>query len=103
MGGVIPVEEVVPIEKSDPELGRLLGFWIDNFGDPKKNPNSKRCHLRSFQEPNGRQVVDIAAYPRGWEPGRSWYGGRHMEAKVERNEPCPCGSCRKYKKCCMQN
>ena len=25
---------------------------------------------------------------------------RHFEAKVGRNEPCPCGSGKKYKKCC---
>jgi len=25
----------------------------------------------------------------------------HAEAKVGRNEPCPCGSGKKYKKCCL--
>lgn len=24
-----------------------------------------------------------------------------IEAKVNRNDPCPCGSGKKYKKCCM--
>ena len=28
---------------------------------------------------------------------------RRTSAKVGRNEPCPCGSGKKYKKCCMQN
>jgi SWIM/SEC-C metal-binding protein len=28
---------------------------------------------------------------------------RHVEAKVGRNEPCPCGSGKKYKKCCALN
>ena len=26
-----------------------------------------------------------------------------MSEKVGRNEPCPCGSGKKYKKCCMRN
>ncbi len=26
----------------------------------------------------------------------------HEKPKIGRNEPCPCGSGRKYKKCCMQ-
>ncbi len=28
---------------------------------------------------------------------------RHVEAKVGRNQPCPCGSGKKYKKCCALN
>jgi hypothetical protein len=26
-----------------------------------------------------------------------------MNSKIGRNDPCPCGSGKKYKKCCMQN
>ncbi|RLD63238.1 MAG: hypothetical protein DRI84_09935 [Bacteroidetes bacterium] len=26
----------------------------------------------------------------------------HFESKVGRNDPCPCGSGKKYKKCCMK-
>ncbi|MDT8338068.1 MAG: YchJ family protein [Sulfurimonas sp.] len=26
--------------------------------------------------------------------------GKHFNSKIERNEPCPCGSGKKYKKCC---
>jgi SEC-C motif-containing protein len=34
--------------------------------------------------------------------GGRWYydEGRLFEAKVGRNDPCPCGSGKKYKKCC---
>jgi SEC-C motif-containing protein len=35
---------------------------------------------------------------------RRWYyqngEGRTMRTKIHRNEPCPCGSERKYKRCC---
>jgi hypothetical protein len=45
----------------------------------------------------------------GQTPPQVWgsNGGREKteEAKVriERNEPCPCGSGKRYKKCCMSN
>jgi len=29
--------------------------------------------------------------------------GELLNSKIERNELCPCGSGKKYKKCCMQN
>jgi len=41
-----------------------------------------------------RVAQPIAALPRAGPPGGS---------KVGRNEPCPCGSGRKYKKCCGAN
>jgi len=28
---------------------------------------------------------------------------RHLGPKVGRNDPCPCGSGKKYKSCCMKN
>jgi uncharacterized protein len=36
-----------------------------------------------------------------------YYGGvtgtvRRKEPKIGRNEPCPCGSGKKYKKCCLE-
>ena len=41
----------------------------------------------------------IAAYWR--EPARRWSRGEPVRStKVGRNEPCPCGSGKKYKKCC---
>lgn len=33
--------------------------------------------------------------------GESQQPQRRAQAKVGRNEPCPCGSGKKYKKCCM--
>ena len=39
-----------------------------------------------------------AAPPPGLAPGPA--PARHAEDKVGRNDPCPCGSGKKYKKCC---
>lgn len=40
---------------------------------------------------------------RGYAPKRGlvFEGGRPVKYKVGRNEPCPCGSGKKYKRCCM--
>jgi preprotein translocase subunit SecA len=27
----------------------------------------------------------------------------HVESRLGRNDPCPCGSGKKYKKCCIKN
>jgi len=32
---------------------------------------------------------------------RGYYASVRTEPKIQRNEPCPCGSGKKYKKCCM--
>jgi uncharacterized protein YecA (UPF0149 family) len=31
---------------------------------------------------------------------RAAYSGSRVAVKVDRNDPCPCGSGRKYKRCC---
>jgi hypothetical protein len=33
--------------------------------------------------------------------GASWYKSRMQLVEVGRNDPCPCSSGRKYKKCCL--
>ena len=45
--------------------------------------------------------VEAAKIPDGFSPGSS--GGLVREEKIGRNEPCPCGSGKKYKKCCGAN
>ena len=36
-----------------------------------------------------------------WEHERGGQEGWHQHPKPRRNDPCPCGSGKKYKKCCM--
>lgn len=57
-----------------------------------------------FHYPHGRTVtrkgVPLQSYPVKDNP----YGVRESirtEPKIERNAPCPCGSGKKYKKCCI--
>ena len=42
----------------------------------------------------GRSIATVLAEPDWHEPERTHH------AKIARNEPCPCGSGKKYKKCC---
>ncbi|MBR2769144.1 MAG: SEC-C domain-containing protein, partial [Solobacterium sp.] len=42
-------------------------------------------------------IAHIAAFRQFADPGKRKYG----RALVGRNDPCPCGSGKKFKKCCM--
>ena len=57
-------------------------------------------HVQVSQPPQARAVARptraVAPQPAG-EPARS------VSAKVGRNDPCPCGSGKKYKRCCGRN
>ena len=58
---------------------------------------------RAYQRFRSRRVVDCAAaYDRMVEAaaGADVETYRRPEAKVGRNDACPCGSGKKYKKCC---
>jgi len=53
----------------------------------------EHLEIAKFTRENGRWVYDGQAAG----PGRTV---RRESPKVGRNEPCPCGSGKKYKKCC---
>ncbi|MDY5015784.1 MAG: preprotein translocase subunit SecA [Eubacteriales bacterium] len=57
--------------------------------------------LRSKEEPKRQQVAKITTDTRGDGSERP-HPARHKE-KPGRNDPCPCGSGKKYKKCCGRN
>jgi len=56
--------------------------------------DKERSHheLASFRRENGRWVFVDGVNPRPTL--------RRTEPKIGRNDPCPCGSGKKYKKCC---
>ncbi|WP_202963229.1 SEC-C metal-binding domain-containing protein [Geomicrobium sp. JCM 19037] len=62
-------------------------------GDPWSRPSTPSWELKGHR-PN-EVPGELAGTPRNnvvpFKPGQ----------KVGRNEPCPCGSGKKYKKCCM--
>ena len=51
-------------------------------------------------EQPGREQEANAAAQEMQRASRAAYGGSRLAVKVRRNDPCPCGSGRKYKRCC---
>lgn len=71
----------------------LIGMDIIQNGDlTLTNENNKTVF--SFQIPS-IGGIDPAAHE-----GRSGAPHKASDIKVGRNDPCPCGSGKKYKKCC---
>ncbi|MEX0718412.1 MAG: SEC-C metal-binding domain-containing protein [Planctomycetaceae bacterium] len=72
------------------------------YGEPEFNATGRR--IRDFPAPGGMFVprdsarLDRLALPAPRARSQSW-----REGKVLRNDPCPCGSGRKYRHCCRQN
>ena len=77
------------------------------FGDDLRAPVlPPRRHLMSIYDLDRPVIERLAVH---WQAGkpleqfaeglRKKTGGEHADAG--RNEPCPCGSGRKYKKCCL--
>jgi tetratricopeptide (TPR) repeat protein len=57
-----------------------------------------------FQDKQREATLHRENLPRGTREGRSHYLARIASiemAKIGRNEPCPCGSGKKYKQCCL--
>lgn len=78
-------ESVVPLEQEDPELGQTIADWC--------NGGAKGRILRLTDQ-------DVIVYENtsGYRPRLETH--RRVAPKVGRNDPCPCGSGKKYKKCC---
>lgn len=57
------------------------------------------CFTREYlaKKAEGRLNVVSSLMPRSGDPFNSVFTG-----KTERNDPCPCGSGKKFKKCCLQ-
>jgi preprotein translocase subunit SecA len=58
-------------------------------------------------QPAGEDEIEALPQKRviryGAPPAQSGAGPVKREAKVGRNDPCPCGSGKKYKKCCLKS
>jgi len=75
---------LIPIERNDPELeAKLFAMLPDAVYSLQEYANAVREGMREMGADN---------YPAPPQP-------RRVE-KIGRNEPCPCGSGNKYKKCC---
>lgn len=69
----------IPLEQEDPELGALL---------------ADVCTYNASVQKKDRIIVDFETCTIRERTIKS--------VKVGRNDPCPCGSGKKYKKCCYK-
>ncbi len=90
-------------EEDDTLAYPILAFCEDEAGQPLFDLSKKDREVLLVQSPDliAQAVIDIADYwqqknkppPAGAIPVRT-------TPKIGRNDPCPCGSGKKYKKCC---
>ncbi|MFP4022222.1 MAG: preprotein translocase subunit SecA [Candidatus Paceibacterota bacterium] len=73
------------------EVAKLLPHLSEDI----KTEDGKKADLRSIHKANA--VLAAAGDPQKQEGGTLQKSG---EEKIGRNDPCPCGSGKKYKKCC---
>ena len=74
-----------------PEWMRFDNPW--RFYDPIEIQHRQQRWLREARE---QERFD----PGDWKPVQTYV---REQPKIGRNDPCPCGSGKKYKKCCMNN
>ena len=88
-------------------IGELAGFIIEGGKQDKKGPDLSALEdlfdtPGEYEEPqeNFDETDEYEGYQENidetdeYEPAKTW-------PKVGRNDPCPCGSGKKYKKCCL--
>jgi hypothetical protein len=108
-----------PLDPQGPHAEELLAFFTDMINrDPaylarlqrhyvqfKERLEGRRYAGRTFETP-GRVTrvavtAPLGAYLEGGSGGAVPVAPALREAKVGRNDPCPCGSGKKYKHCCQ--
>jgi SEC-C motif-containing protein len=84
------------LEAADGQAGDDQG-WVEFIARYREHGEDRVHHERSlFRRNQGRWYSHSAEYP-------TCAPARRAQPKVGRNEPCPCGSGKKYKKCCGEN
>jgi len=89
--------------KEYPELGE----WLAHLEiDKKKDQDLSLGLLDSNAKLNEIRRL-MAEHPQNVSPIHQWLGEeaqtfKRTEEKISRNAPCPCGSGKKYKRCCMK-
>jgi hypothetical protein len=69
-------------------------------GDASGIADANERLVRLLAGQPGREQEANAAAQEMKRASRAAYGGSRLAVKIGRNDPCPCGSRRKYKRCC---
>ena len=102
------VHDAISLQKPEDEdfsqiLSPMYGTYLPSMQPAKSIPEykveDKKANMNlseMLEKPNLRPLPD-----KPFEFGRSNVIDRKIKQKTGRNDPCPCGSGKKYKKCCM--
>ena len=81
--------------------GENQAFWLNNILEPLKFDSTVQINqMLSFS--SSYFVNDLNIWSLKGHTPKELMGTQSILDKVGRNEPCPCGSGRKYKKCCAR-
>lgn len=106
-----PVKEKSPAEKTDEELAAELDKMSPQILAQAKDPKMRSLIISIYRKMllDGVNINDdrevkkwMKKHPEVMQGGEAVKVEtvRREEPKVGRNDPCPCGSGKKYKKCC---
>ena len=95
-------------EKYGQDVMTMVGF-LDGINDSLKTPNpietmdeDTEVSLGFYELPQWEKIFDENTRKRLYKEQKN-SGTIRKEKKIGRNDPCPCGSGKKYKKCCGRN
>src|SRR5947209_15466538 len=91
---------VFRVEQFDPEFLSYLGsrWQLDRAQTIHESPNSEAALAPAGAGVRAQQEAAISASQKGETKAEPV---RNLGKKVGRNDPCPCGSGKKFKACCM--
>ena len=82
------VDEIQAIEAPEKELTQIFSKFQKRAG-VKKTLKTRQKEMKVI----GKEIAKLSIKNRSQ--------GRKSGSKLGRNDPCPCGSGKKYKKCCL--
>lgn len=103
------------IESGDEEAAASVNMMLTLHGIVEGDADLPAKTISELQDKAPDLITDMVIALNRWTKGSnpadlsSWEGGQFQAAapyrstKVGRNDPCPCGSGRKYKRCCGAN
>ncbi len=87
------------LEKAERDSKNTAEELLQKIADMRNRRSTE--DIRKFLEDAYREICSVKRAEIHVTDGEGTY--RRTEVKVGRNDPCPCGSGKKYKKCCGRN
>jgi len=91
-------KDILCLKKSYPELYNIKKEFFDNILNPKKEKYLLGTYTKLLKKYEKLCPERFESWDD--EEDSKHQPFRRSEPKIGRNDPCPCGSGKKYKKCC---